>query len=132
VASEQCEDAAHNVENTGPDPDDPEHGKCPPDETRPEGPAEAGAAPVRSCCQPRTQKPPEREALDNEPEPFGEQNRPDREMEHGDRPALRKEQLDVEDEERERGKPTEPRRVDRPDQSAARDWHSGRRIERGL
>jgi hypothetical protein len=84
---------------------------------------------LRSCGQSRAQEPPEREALDRESEPLDEQNRSNSELDHGDGSARRKEQMDVENDERERGKPTEPGHVRGPDQWTALDRRGRRRIE---
>jgi hypothetical protein len=127
AASEQFKRAAQQIEHTGADPDDSEHGECRPEETRAGRPAAPAIAAVRPWRQSRAQEPPEREALDGEPKPFDEQYRPDRELEYRDRPAGREKQTEVEDDERERDESAEPGDEHRPYQ---RGRGGGRRIER--
>ena len=85
---------------------------------------------MRPSCQSREQEPSEREALHDEAEPLDEQNRSDHELEHGDALARRKEQMDIEDHERECGEPTQPGQVHGCDQCVARDRRGWPRVER--
>ena len=132
AASEQCARTAYKVKDTGSDPDDPQQGQRGSDETRPAGSAEITATPVRSCCQSPEQEPSEREALDDKAEPFDEQNRSDRELEHGNAIARRKEEMDVEDHESECGEPAQPGHVHGPRQCVGLDRRGWRRVERRL